>query len=215
MTFTENLVSIRNDSITKYSDFKINKSALLLLNFLVNDLITHYQCIIPSVKYIEDRLETNITSLTVKRAVKFLVELDILQKYPRSSTQPLALDLNNYLLRFIHAINQPDLDIQKQIQSQLNEEFDDSFLQEVFSCRKQLENLIDNLSNTNETIQEFCEYFLDNFPISVVNEYPSDELEGLMRNSFEYLVGEEFLSLPEQIKELLATNEENENDSNI
>ncbi|MHA1185441.1 MAG: hypothetical protein ACTSXA_12655 [Candidatus Heimdallarchaeota archaeon] len=215
MTLSENWATINNGSTVKYSDFKISKSTLFLLTFLVNDLVTHYQYVIPSVKYIENRLETNITSITVKRAIKFLAELGILQKYPRSSTQPLALDLNNCLLRFILAIKQPELIIQKQIQNQLNEDLDDSFLKEVISCRKQLESLSDNLTNSKKTVHEFCEYFLDNFPCSIVNEYPSDELEVRMRNSFEYLVGEEILSLPEQIKGLLAANEENENGINI
>ncbi len=215
MVIAENLDSISCNVLTNYSDTKIGKNTYLLLTFLVNCLISDDQYVIPSIKFIENHLKSLISTRTIKRMVKTFVELEILQKYPRSTTQTLAVNLNNNLLRFILIINQPDLDLSKHIQSKLSEELKDSFLQQLIACKRNLEDLIDSLTNTQKTVQELCEHFLYKFPPSIVNECLSDELEVQMRETFDWFVGEELLTLPKQLEVLLTTKEEFENDSNF
>ncbi len=78
-----------------------------------------------------------------------------------------------------------------------------------------LETLIDKLTNKYETVQELCAFFLNEFPVTIVSECSSDELEVHMRESIEWFVGEEHLSLSNQIEELLSTKEEDEDDGNL
>ncbi len=215
MSITENLELLNRDFRSFDTDFKISKSTQFILDFLVKDFVTYSQYVIPSVKYLEDHLEPSISVRTIKRVIRTLVDLKILQKRPRSTTQPLVLDINNCLLRFILAINQPKFDLPKQLQSQLNEELNDSFLQQLITCRKHIESLIDSLTNKHATVQELCEYFLDSFPASSIIGCPPVELEVYMKESLEWFVGEELLSLPKQLEELLVTKEVSNDNSDL
>ncbi|MBK5114877.1 MAG: hypothetical protein JJE41_14730 [Candidatus Heimdallarchaeota archaeon] len=207
MTVTNNFGLPINDFRLNKFDFKISENAQFLLNFLVDYFIIHSQLVIPSVKYLDDLFKSFISVRTTQRVINILTNLKILQKCPRSTTQPLALDINNCLLRFILTISQPKLDIKKQIQNQLAEKLDDSFLQQITTSRKHLEDIIENVTNEQETVKELSEEFLDKFPVSIIDESSPESLNIEMAEYIDRFVGEELLSLPEHLEELLPNQE--------
>jgi len=196
-------------------NLKINSNMQIVCELLQINLINNGQVTYPSLLSLYNQVSEKMCLMTFKQTIKKLVDLQILEKLPRTKTQPLALNVNNCSLHFILVIHQTVLNFSKQIQYRLSKKINDYYLQQIITSRKRLETLIDRLTNKHETVQELCEFFLTKFPVTIVSECSSDELELHMRESIEWFVGEEPLSLSNQIEELLSTKEEDEDDINL
>ncbi|MGC9778110.1 MAG: hypothetical protein HZR80_02590 [Candidatus Heimdallarchaeota archaeon] len=184
-------------------DLKITANLLVICELLVINLIKFGQVTYPSVLSLYNQVPEKMSLMTFKQKVKKLTECLIIEKLPRSDTQPLLFDINNNLLHFILIISQPELNIRMQIQNQLAEEPDDSFLQQLTTSRERLEDIIESITNEQETVKELSEEFLNKFPVSIIDESSPESLEIEMVEFIDWFVGEELLSLPEQLEELL------------
>ena len=196
-------------------NLRITSNMQIVCELLQINLINYGQVTYPSLLSLYNQVSEKMCLMTFKQTIKKLVELQIIEKLPRTKTQPLAVNVNNCPLRFILAIHQTVINFTKQIQYRLSKKIDDYYLQQLVTSRMRLETLIDRLTNKHETVQELCEFFLTEFPVTIVSECSSDELDARMRESIEWFVGEEHLSLSNQIEELLSTKEEDEDDGNL
>ncbi len=188
-------------------DIKITANLLVICELLVNNLIKFGQVTYPSVLSLYNQVLEKMSLMTFKQKVKKLTEWLIIEKLPRSDTQPLLFEINNNLLQFILIISQPEFNIKMQIQSQLAEEPDDSFLLQLKTSKKHLETIIERVTNKQETVKELSEEFLDKFPVSIIDESSPESLEIEMAEYIDRFVGEELLSLPEHLEELLLNQE--------
>lgn len=207
------LGSSDNDFGIIFADIKVTKNTRLMIEFLTNYYIDKNQSVIPSVKFLETHLHSSISPRSIKYVTDTLVCFHILKKNTRSTTQPLEININNPLLRFLLLIDQPQFDIQKELENKLSIETDDSFLQQLTICIKHFDSLIDWLSNEEETVQELCEYFLEKFPVTILSDYSSDELIIHIKQALDWFVGEELLLLPEQLEKLIQTEKVSEDDN--
>lgn len=207
------LVSSDNDFRIIFTNIKVTKNTRLMIEFLANYYIDKNQSVIPSVKFLETHLHSSISPRSIKYVTDTLVGFHILKKNTRSMTQPLEININNPLLRFLLLIDQPQFDMQKELENRLSTEPDDSFLQQLTNCRKHFDSLIDWLNNEKETVQELCEYFLEKFPVTILSDYSSDELIIHMKQALDWFVSEELLLLPEQLEKLIPTEKVGEDDN--
>ena len=86
-------------------NLRITSNMQIVCELLQINLINYGQITYPSLLSLYNQVSEKMCLMTFKQTIKKLVELLILEKLPRTKTQPLAVNVNNCPLRFILAIH--------------------------------------------------------------------------------------------------------------
>ncbi len=140
------------------AEINVTCSVQIFCKYLFDNTLNHGQYIYPSLNAFKFDEKLSISSRTIDRLVKFLIQVNILTKLPRSKTQAYQVNVNNPLFWFILNIYQPTLPISistKQVTISTKR------FEELQSSKEHLKDILIRLKSKKDYIVELHESLLD------------------------------------------------------